>query len=141
VVSDGTPEPAYTRDPELYHQPTTWPGAHLPHCWLGREGHRVSTLDVVGKGRFVVLTGITGRPWADATVKLAEQFGVDIEGMVIGPGADLTDLYDDWSRLREVDEDGCVLVRPDAHVAWRAARLVTDPTQTLTHVLNRILDR
>src|SRR5260221_4003808 len=29
VVSDGTPEPAHTRDPELYYQPTTWPGARL----------------------------------------------------------------------------------------------------------------
>ena len=35
VVSDGTPEPEYTRDPELYYHPTTWPGARLPHCWLG----------------------------------------------------------------------------------------------------------
>jgi len=42
-VSDGTPEPAYTRDPELYYHPTTWPGARLPHAWLGRDGHRVST--------------------------------------------------------------------------------------------------
>jgi 2,4-dichlorophenol 6-monooxygenase len=32
VVSDGTPEPAYERDPELYYHATTWPGARLPHC-------------------------------------------------------------------------------------------------------------
>ena len=41
VVADGTPEPAYDRDPELYYHPTTWPGARLPHVWLeprGREG-------------------------------------------------------------------------------------------------------
>ncbi|MBV8521698.1 MAG: 2,4-dichlorophenol 6-monooxygenase, partial [Acetobacteraceae bacterium] len=30
VVSDGTPAPPWTRDPELYYHPTTWPGAHLP---------------------------------------------------------------------------------------------------------------
>jgi 2,4-dichlorophenol 6-monooxygenase len=41
VVGDGTPPPAFERDPELYHQATTWPGARLPHCWVdvgGREG-------------------------------------------------------------------------------------------------------
>ena len=41
VVSDGTPEPEFTRDPELYYHPTTWPGARLPHAWVaaqGREG-------------------------------------------------------------------------------------------------------
>ena len=35
VIPDGTPEPAYTRDAELYYHPTTWPGARLPHVWLG----------------------------------------------------------------------------------------------------------
>ena len=41
-----------TRDRELYYHPTTWPGARLPHCWLGRGGHKVSTHDLAGKGRF-----------------------------------------------------------------------------------------
>ena len=34
VIPDGTPEPEFTRDPELYYHPTTWPGARLPHAWL-----------------------------------------------------------------------------------------------------------
>ena len=38
VVPDGTPEPEYTRDPELYYHPTTWPGARLPHAWLEHRG-------------------------------------------------------------------------------------------------------
>ncbi|GAA2588618.1 FAD-dependent monooxygenase [Winogradskya consettensis] len=141
IVSDGSPEPAYTRDPELFYHPTTWPGARLPHCWLGRDGHKVSTLDVAGKGRFVVLTGITGRPWAQAAAKVADQLGVELEAVVIGPGADLTDLYDDWARLREVGEDGCVLVRPDAHVAWRSAHLAADPSGELSRILTALLDR
>ncbi|HAA22737.1 MAG TPA: 2,4-dichlorophenol 6-monooxygenase, partial [Cytophagales bacterium] len=35
IVSDGAPEPDSRRDKELYFQATTWPGARLPHCWLG----------------------------------------------------------------------------------------------------------
>jgi 2,4-dichlorophenol 6-monooxygenase len=139
VVSDGTPEPEYTRDPELYYHPTTWPGARLPHCWIGKDGHRVSTHDLAGKGRFVVLTGITGSPWAEAAQKVGAELGLDLGAYVIGPGREYTDLYDDWARLREVSEDGCVLVRPDVHVAWRSATLVDDPEGALRTALNQIL--
>lgn len=72
VVPDGSPEPGYTRDPELFYHPTTWPGARLPHVWVGRrDGHRVSTHDLVGNGRFALLTGISGAAWADAAVEVA----------------------------------------------------------------------
>ena len=141
VVGDGTPEPAYTRDPELYYHPTTWPGARLPHCWIGRDGHRVSTHDVTGKGRFVLLTGIGGQPWTEAAATVGAELGLDLGAHVIGPGQEYTDLYDDWARIREVDEDGCVLVRPDAHVGWRSRGLPTDPKGELRTALARILDR
>ena len=139
VVGDGTPEPEYTRDPELYYHPTTWPGARLPHCWIGKDGHRVSTHDLAGKGRFALLTGITGSPWSEAAQKVGAELGLDIAAYVIGPGREYTDLYDDWARLREVEEDGCVLVRPDAHVAWRSPALVDDPEGGLRSALIKIL--
>ena len=34
VVTDGQMEPAFELDEELHFQPTTWPGARLPHVWL-----------------------------------------------------------------------------------------------------------
>ncbi|NMH91877.1 FAD-dependent monooxygenase [Pseudonocardia bannensis] len=139
VVGDGTPEPAYTRDPELYYHPTTWPGARLPHVWLGRDGHRVSTHDLAGKGRFCLLTGIAGEAWADAAVTVGHKLGIEIAAHVIGPGREHIDLYDDWARAREVGEDGCVLVRPDAHVAWRCAGLAGDPAVELHRVLAAVL--
>lgn len=141
VASDGTPEPGYTRDPELYYHATTWPGARLPHCWLGDRGHRVSTHDLAGKGRFALLTGIAGEPWATAAEAVANQLGIEIAAHVVGPGRPYTDLYDDWARLREVSEDGCVLVRPDAHVGWRAATLADDPAAELHAALIAILGR
>jgi 2,4-dichlorophenol 6-monooxygenase len=141
VVSDGTPEPEYTRDPVLYYHPTTWPGARLPHVWLGRAGRRVSTHDLAGKGRFCLLTGIAGEAWADAAVKVAADTGVDLVAHVIGPGREYIDLYEDWARAREVGEDGCVLVRPDAHVAWRSAGIVDDPQAELHRVLTTVLAR
>jgi 2,4-dichlorophenol 6-monooxygenase len=141
VVSDGTPEPQYTRDPELYYHPTTWPGARLPHCWLGDGGHKISTHDLIGKGGFTLLTGISGQRWEPAAQGVSERLGVAIAAHVIGPFRRYTDLYDDWARLREVAEDGCVLVRPDAHVAWRAAGMVADPAGELQSALESVLDR
>jgi 2,4-dichlorophenol 6-monooxygenase len=139
IASDGTPEPEYLQDRELYYQATTWPGARLPHCWLGEGGHRISTHDLAGKGRFALLTGIAGERWIESARTVAGRLGVEIAAHVIGPGRRYTDLYDDWARLREVAEDGCVLVRPDAHVAWRAAALGDDPTARLNAAMQLIL--
>jgi 2,4-dichlorophenol 6-monooxygenase len=141
VVPDGSLEPSYTRDPELYYHFTTWPGARLPHCWLGVRGHKISTHDLAGKGRFALLPGISGQAWAAAARRVAGQLGIEIVAYVVGPGREYTDLYDDWARLREVAEDGCVLVRPDAHVAWRAAAIADDPAGELRAALESILDR
>lgn len=64
VIEDGRPEETGPGDPELYHRPTTRPGAKLPHAWLiDAGGHRLSTLDLVGKGDFTLVTGLSGAVW------------------------------------------------------------------------------
>jgi 2,4-dichlorophenol 6-monooxygenase len=70
---------------------------------------------------------------------VAEKLGIEIAAHVIGPGREHIDAYEDWARAREVAEDGCVLVRPDAHVAWRSTHLVDDPAAELLHVLASVL--
>lgn len=141
VIPDGTPEPTYGRDEELYYHPTTWPGARIPHCWLTRGAEIVSTLDVVGKGRFTLLTGIGGEAWVKAAQSVSEQLGVPIEALVIGPGHELEDLYGDWSRVREIPDGGCLLVRPDQHIAYRAFEQPEDPTEALGQALSTLLGR
>jgi 2,4-dichlorophenol 6-monooxygenase len=139
VIPDGTPEPEFTRDPELYYHATTWPGARLPHAWLEHKGKKVSTHDLAGKGRFTLFTGIGGERWLDAAADVTQRTGVPIAALVIGPGRDARDIYDDWSRLSEVEETGCVLVRPDAHVAWRSAAMADDPVAELGRVMESLL--
>jgi 2,4-dichlorophenol 6-monooxygenase len=139
VVPDGTPEPPYDRDPELYYHPTTWPGARLPHCWLVRNGEQISTHDLAGKGRFALFTGIGGGGWKEAAREVSERTGVEISAYEIGPGCDAQDLYDDWARLSEVGESGCVFVRPDGHVAWRCASLADAPVAELWRVVRTVL--
>ncbi len=142
IVSDGSPEPEYRRDPELFYQATTWPGARLPHVWVEHERTRKSTLDLCGQGRFTLLTGIGGEPWSEAAAAVARRYGVPVEVVTIGPsGCDALDIYADWYWQSEVEEEGCVLVRPDMHVAWRSASAVSDATERLLDVFARILGR
>ncbi|WP_043724272.1 FAD-dependent monooxygenase [Kutzneria sp. 744] len=133
VIPDGSPEEVFRRDRELYYQGTTRPGARLPHAWLvGANGHRLSTLDLVGQGRFTLLTGISGTAWVDAAAALpvtVTRIGVD----------GLRDAYGEWLRAREIEEDGALLVRPDGHIAWRAARLPDDPAAALTRAYTSIV--
>ena len=142
VVSDGTQEPAYTRDPELYFHPTTWPGARLPHVWVEHGNRRVSTLDLCGHGRFTLLTGIGGEGWVAAAKAASEALGVEVAALTIGPsGCDAMDIYADWYRACEIEEDGCILVRPDHHVAWRAGTSSASAEAELTAALKQVLAR
>jgi 2,4-dichlorophenol 6-monooxygenase len=141
IVEDGISEVAFSRDPDLFHQPSSRPGAHVPHARLLRKGKEISVLDLCGNGQFTVLTGISGSAWTQAATKIAANSGVPIVGRVIGPGADAEDVYGDWSRLRETNEDGCVLVRPDGYVAFRAQHAVGDPQARLEDALSKILGR
>jgi 2,4-dichlorophenol 6-monooxygenase len=135
VLPDGTPMPANPRDDELYHHATTWPGAKLPHAWVGRDRTRLSTLDLGGQGRFLLLTGVGGAAWIQA----ASTLGVRAAG--IGPGADYEDLYGDWARLREIGDSGCLLVRPDNHICFRSEGVPGDPAAVLADALRRVLSR
>ncbi|WP_369822212.1 hypothetical protein [Saccharomonospora sp. CUA-673] len=141
VVGDGTPRPAPTRDPELFYEPSTYPGVRLPHAWVGDAARKLSTHDLAGYDGFTLLTGITGEPWVAAAQKAAEDLGVRVEPVVIGPGREVTDLYFDWAELCGVAEDGAVLVRPDKHIAWRSEHLVDDPERELAGVLRHVLSR
>lgn len=142
VVSDGTPIPAFTRDHELYYQATTWPGAHLPHVWVEHQGQRKSTLDLTGKGRFTLLTGIGGDGWKAAAAAVEKAYGLPVDVVTIGPaGCDALDIYADWFRQSEVEEDGCVVVRPDMYVAWRAKEAVSNASDVLVGVFGQLLGR
>lgn len=136
---DARPEP-WLRDPELYLQATTRPGAKLPHAWLiDSRGRRISTLDVVGRGQFTLVTGLSGQAWVEAAEQLARPC---LRTVVIGEREN-QDPWCDWQRLREIEEDGVLLVRPDGYVAWRqhsGASSVTDARRLLERALSRVLN-
>ncbi|MFF3561566.1 FAD-dependent oxidoreductase [Streptomyces sp. NPDC002574] len=144
VVPDGSPDPGFDRDPELHHQPSSRPGAKLPHAWLTAGTRTLSTLDLGGGGRFTLLTGIGGDTWLAAARSVGAELGLDIATAVIGPGQDYEDPYGDWARLRETGDTGVLLVRPDLYVAFRQAGGAADEAEArgvLGAALRRILGR
>ena len=140
IAADGQPEPAFEKDRELHYAPTTWPGARLPHVWVfDKHGAQHSTLDLTGHGQFTVLTGIGGEAWVEAAQSVAAELGVAVATRVIGPRRDYEDHVGDWARAREIADSGCLLVRPDHHVAWRAPKMTGSPRQDLFTALKSIL--
>lgn len=134
-------EEVWARDRQLYAQPTTRPGAKIPHAWLvAADGCRISTLDVVGKGLHTLVTGLSGRAWVEAATAIGEAC---MRTVVIGASGTL-DAYYSWHRLRQIDEAGALLVRPDGVIAWRHLTAVADSRtaeRALRLALNRTLGR
>jgi hypothetical protein len=127
-IYDGDETAPYKRqgrgaeDEVLFYDPSTYPGCRLPHVWLNQAvpTYPVSTIDLAGHGAFTLFTGIGGAAWKGAAEKVSVESGIPIHVHCIGFRQEWEDTYYDWERLRGVDEDGAVLVRPDRVVAWRA---------------------
>ena len=86
-----------------------------------------------------LLTGIGGAAWADVAAQVSARVGVPIRTHVIGGREGVADPYGEWACRREVETTGCVLVRPDRHVAWRSIRYTPDSARQLPAVVERAL--
>jgi 2,4-dichlorophenol 6-monooxygenase len=111
------------------YQPTTWPGARLPHFWIRRDG---MTLLVKPAAK---------RAWLQA-VQGVGSHGLLIMSLTIGngPDADCEDPQRAWPNFSGTDDSGAVLVRPDRHIAWRCRNLPRNPVEELEIALREILD-
>ena len=128
LAPDGTPPPA--RDPMagIYH-PTTRPGSRLPHAWLEHDGQRVGTHDLVRPSDLTLFVG--SGTWQAAAAQVSRARGIRIDLVEVGTTGTYRDPDGRWAELRQVGADGAVLVRPDAHVAWRSPTLPADPAAAL----------
>ena len=129
------------RDRQLVYEPSTAPGAHLPHAWLEHNGKAISTLDLAGYGSFLLIVGHEGAPWKLAAEHAASHFHIPLVTAAIGFGLDYLDTTGRWQTLREVGDGGCLLVRPDKFIAWRSLNMPADPQQALTDTFAHILAR
>lgn len=118
-------EETWKQDSQLYLQPTTRPGAKLPHAWLvDAQQEKVSTLDLVTGYNFTLITGLSGSAWQQAATAVGKPY---LKTVTIGD--EVKDPYCEWLRRREIPESGALLVRPDGYVAWRCHDSITDSVQ------------
>lgn len=137
------PRPAVVGDPIIDLQVSTYPGSRLPHAKLDTVMRRkvISTHDLSGKGAFCLFTGYGGDGWQDAADKISKETGIPINSYQIGYGLEWQDIHREWYARRGVEDSGCVLVRPDRFVAWRAVKMVDDCEGKLRQVLDKVLCR
>jgi FAD binding domain/Aromatic-ring hydroxylase, C-terminal len=98
------------------YRPTTWPGARLPHLWLG-DGTAVQ--DRVGTDHGYTLLNL-GRQAGEAR-GLAAAFAAR--------AAPFRMLKVDDTRARELYGYDLLLLRPDLHVVWRGQQAPDDPAR------------
>ncbi len=142
VIDDGSPLPDPV-DPVRVYEPSTRPGSPLPHAWLDTDaGERISTLDLVRTGRFLLITGEDGERWCEAAAKLVAGAEIPLDVARIGHlEGDYLDPRCQWTRRRHIASDGAILVRPDRFVAWRCIGSSPDCDTDLTAALSRVLGR
>ncbi len=142
VVPDGSTAPAPADEIRVY-QPSTRPGAPLPHAWVEDEdGHRRPVKDLVTPGRFLLIAGEDGQAWCDAARELAEEADLPLDALRIGHlDGDLYDPRCTWLRHRQIATDGAVLVRPDRFIGWRHQAGSDEPRAVLAAALSQILAR
>lgn len=100
VAEDGQPPDATRFD----YEPSTWPGARLPHIWLD-DGAAIH--DRLGRSFTLLRCNGSDVP-TDALGDAFAAYGVPYEELVVEADAAAT-----------VYERDLILVRPDLHVAWR----------------------
>jgi 2,4-dichlorophenol 6-monooxygenase len=142
VVPDGSAPPDPLDDIRVY-EPSTRPGAPLPHAWIDdQEGGRRAIKDLVAPGRFLLIAGEEGEAWCEAARALAEEAGLPLDALRIGHlDGDLFDPRCGWLRARQIERDGAILVRPDRFVAWRQRTTADDPRSALSAALEQVLAR
>ncbi|RSL57019.1 hypothetical protein CEP53_006600 [Fusarium sp. AF-6] len=132
LEDEPSPRPLLEGDPIVEVQIST----------LSRESITPHDLDYRPRWEGVLLfVGVEGNGWRAAAEKVKSLTGIPINVYEVGPGQEWVDIYRDWHKKRGVDEDGCVLVRPDRFVAWWSFSKVQDYEQKLAHILGTVLSR
>ncbi|WP_082016622.1 FAD-dependent monooxygenase [Cupriavidus sp. IDO] len=90
------------------YQPTSWPGARLPHMWLTDAS---AIQDRLRPDRYT-LVDVSGKHDPTPLASAFKALGAPLDVLVV-PDPALCGVY----------ERDLILVRPDMHVAWRGDRL------------------
>jgi 2-polyprenyl-6-methoxyphenol hydroxylase-like FAD-dependent oxidoreductase len=112
--------------------PSAAPGHRLPHLWLREGASSLSTMDCMTSA-FTVFAGRRSR-WNRAVAQMATASRVPLRTQDL-PAAG----GDTWTSLLGITDSGCVLMRPDGHVAWRSHSGAANPVAELRSALATVL--
>ena len=98
---------------------TTAPGHRLSHAAVIVDGEIMSSIDLARADDFVLLIAPGSTVWNGCGIPAIEVIGAD----------------ETWATIRGTDDSGAILLRPDGHVAWRAATAPADPAETVRRAL------
>ena len=115
VIPDSPIDAARHLNPRESH---AMPGTRAPHYWLRKDGRKISTLDLFGR-RFTLLAATDGAAWSESAIRAARELGTELVALRLGQEA-LEDPAGEFNAAFGLEPAGCVLVRPDGFVAWRA---------------------
>ena len=113
----------------------------MAHARIQRGNDALSTIDIVGRGEFTLVTGIDDAHWREAVEALNRELGTSIRVVQVAARGEYDDVYGDWARIRGVEDSGALLVRPDRVVAWREPGRPADAAEALRGVLDTVLAR
>lgn len=85
-----------------------------------------------------------GEDWRrllSAAEDVSRELGVPIRGYGVGLREEYNDVFGEWTRMRDIRDHGCLLIRTDRFIVWRSHPGVSDPTGTLRSVMRKILNR
>jgi 2-polyprenyl-6-methoxyphenol hydroxylase-like FAD-dependent oxidoreductase len=115
------------------------PGTRAPHYWLRRDGEDISTLDLFGRN-FTFLLGAAGTEWRRHASHAASEARLPLDVQQVGDDG-LQDPAGGFTAAYGIEPSGCVLVRPDGFVAWRARNREGASATRLSDVLRSILSQ
>jgi putative polyketide hydroxylase len=136
IVPDGQDDGAVHLNPR---EMRGRPGTRAPHVWMRRQGERASSLDLPGQA-FRLLAGPKSQRWCAQAQEAAGRAGVELTVHRVGAGG-LEDSDRAFCAAYGIEESGCVLVRPDDFVGWRARTDASASADELGKVLTRMLAR
>jgi putative polyketide hydroxylase len=137
IVPDGTPAPELA-DPAVDYVPHARPGSRAPHAWIGQAGIRRSTIDLYGADP-VLLAGRAAADWLSEAATGAEAMAIPLAIERIGESFQPEDPAA-FTDVHGIGDGGAILVRPDGHVAWRAAGPPTHH-ETFRPILEQVFAR
>lgn len=133
---------AETEDAPLHLSPResrALPGTRAPHLWLERDGKQISTLDLFNRN-FTLLAASEGSACCESAGGAAAKLGLKLDVFRVGQDG-LHDPTGGFAAAYDLEPTGCVLVRPDGFVAWRAKNATGASTARLHGALSSILSR